>query len=365
MHESAIFWMAFTRVNGLGPIRIRQLRAQFDRLEDAWFADAGDLRAAGMTDSAVQHLMNLRHKLDPAALLEDVHRLDAWVICMEDETYPPLLREIEDAPVVLYGRGDLLPEDQRAVAMVGTRRASGYGKEMTRQLAGALAHAGVTVISGMAFGIDAEAHLGALDAGGRTIAVLGSGIDVIYPSQHRDLARRITHSGALITELPPGSKPERGNFPLRNRIISGMTLGTVVVEAPESSGSLSTANLAGEQGREVFAVPGNANSPNSRGSNQLIQDGARLVLDVDDILRELDLAHRASATRQAVKHIAPGNAIEASILRHLATEPLHVDELSRVCALTVQEINAALALMELKGLVFQTAPMTYHVARAV
>ena len=365
MDQSAAFWMAFTRVNGLGPIRIRHLRSQFDRLEDAWFANAADLRAAGMPPSAVDHLMALRRHLDPADLLDEIHHLDVWVLTLDDDAYPPLLREISDAPVVLYGRGQLLPQDQRSVAMVGTRRASGYGKEMTRQLASTLARAGIMVASGMAFGIDAHAHLGALDAGGRTVAVLGSGIDVIYPNQHRDLAHRIVEAGALITEFPPGTKPERGNFPMRNRIISGMTLGTVVVEAPEHSGSLGTAELAGEQGREVFAVPGNANSPNSRGSNLLIQDGARLVLDAEDILQELDLAHRATETRQAVKSIAPANAVEAAILRHLATEPLHVDELSRACALSVQEINATLALMELKGLVFQTAPMTYHIARAV
>ena len=365
MIQSAAYWMAFTRVNGLGPIRIRHLRSQFEGMADAWHASGQHLREIGLPPAAIEHLTALRRSLDVDDLLAAVHRLDAWVLTLDDPAYPPLLREIEDAPVVLYGRGDLLPEDQRSVAIVGTRRASGYGKEMTRQLASALGRTGITVVSGLAFGIDAEAHRGAMDGGGRTIAVLGSGIDVIYPDQHRELAAQIVDWGAVVTEFAPGTKPERGNFPVRNRIISGLTLGTVVVEAPESSGSLRTAGLAGEQGREVFAVPGNANSPNSRGSNQLIQDGARLVLDVDDILHELDLAHRATETRQAVRHIAPANQTEAAILRQLVTEPLHVDELSRMCALSVQEINAALALMELKGLVYQTAPMTYHVVRAV
>jgi DNA processing protein len=365
MTQQAIFWMAFTRVNGLGPIRIRHLRSQFDRLEDAWFASPDDLMSAGLPASALEHLVTLRQKLDPASLLEDVQRAEAWVLTLDDESYPALLREIINAPVVLYGRGNLLPQDERSVAMVGTRRASGYGKEMTKQLAGSLASAGITVISGLAAGIDAAAHQSALDVGGRSLAVLGSGIDVIYPSQHRELSRRIQDAGAIITEYPPGTKPERGNFPMRNRIISGMTLGTVIVEAPERSGSLLTAELAGEQGREVFAVPGNANSPNSRGCNLLIQDGARMVLSAEDILRELDLAHRASSARQAVKRIAPANNIEASILRQLATEPLHVDELSRACGMSIQTINATLTLMELKGLVFQTAPMTYHVAQAV
>jgi DNA processing protein len=204
-----------------------------------------------------------------------------------------------------------------------------------------------------------------LKSGGRTLAVLGNGIDVVYPPEHRDLARQIAESGALISEFLPGTRPERGNFPIRNRVISGMTLGTVVVEAPESSGSLQTANLAAEQGREVFAIPGNANSPNARGTNRLIQDGAKLVLSAEDILRELNIQHRNVETRQQVKKVAPSSPLEEQIVQLLARNPLHVDELSRICALSVQEVNTMLVLMELKGLVYQTAPMTYHITETV
>jgi len=356
------FWLAFTRIKGLGPIRLRELRSHFASIEQAWFADSVTLRELGMPQVVVENHALLRQQLDPHTLLAQVTRLDAWVLTLDNPAYPPLLREIDDAPVVLYGRGDLLPADDLALAVIGTRRASGYGKEMTRQLVGGLVAQGVTVVSGLARGIDAAAHQTALDCGGRTIAVLGSGIDIVYPSEHRELAKAIVHSGALLTEYAPGVEPLGVHFPARNRIISGMTLGTVIVEAPDKSGSIGTANLAGEQGREVFAVPGNANSNNSRGTNRLIQDGAKLVLDADDILKELQIAHRAAETRQVVNKLVPANAQE-QMLCDLLHEPLHVDEVCRRCGLSIKEVNAALALMELKGLVYQTAPMTYHTVR--
>lgn len=359
------YWLAFTRVNGLGPVRLRQLRAHFDSIQQAWEAPAERLRSLGVPSASVEHLVYLRQTLRLDELDHDIKKLGCWVITLDDENYPPLLRELDDAPVVLYGYGDLLPEDQYAVAMVGTRRASEYGKQMASQLAGALASEGITVVSGLAHGIDTAAHHAALNAKGRTIAVLGSGIDVLYPTENRALAKKIVQSGALVTEFAPGTSPERGNFPIRNRIISGMTLGTVVIEAPEKSGSLQTATLASEQGREVFAVPGNANSPNSRGANLLIQDGAKLVLHVDDILQELNPQHRAMETRQQVKKLMPENALEARIIHLLGPDPMHVDELSRRLDLPIHEVNALVILMELKGMLYQTVPLTYHVTGAV
>ncbi len=356
------FWVAFTHVHGVGPARLRHLFSYFGNLKEAWWAEVDDLAAAGLSPSSIDHLLQLRQKLQPEKLLENVHRLGAEVVTLEDENYPRLLRETEGSPAVLYIKGTLLAQDQRAVAVVGTRKASNYGTEMTRRLVSALAQAGVTIVSGLAYGIDVIAHQEALNVGGRTIAVLGCGIDILYPSNHRHLAEKIIENGALLTEFPPGTEPLAGNFPIRNRIISGITLGTLVVEAPEKSGALQTANLAGEQGRDVFAVPGNVTSPNSIGTNQLIQDGAKLVMTADDILKELNLLERSAETRQTVKQLAPENALEAQILRLLQTEALHVDEISRDCQLSIQEINAVLALMELKGLVFQTAPMTYNIS---
>lgn len=359
------FWLAFTQVNGIGAVRLRQLRAQFRTIEEAWYADAAALQAAGVPPASIDHQLYLRRHLNPQALLEAVQRVGAWVMTLDDEAYPPLLREIDDAPPVLYGRGTLLPEDQRAIAIVGTRRASGYGKEMARQLARGLVEQDVTIVSGLAYGIDIVAHQAALEAKGRTIAVLGSGIDVLYPAEHRPIAEQIEKSGAVITEFPLGTKPEKSNFPIRNRIISGLTLGTVIVEAPEHSGALRTAELAAEQGRDVFAVPGNASSPNSQGTNKLIQDGATLVLNAEDILRELNLAQRKVETRQTVTKLVPDNPTEALICQQLRREPLHVDELSRACQLSIHEINATLTLMELKGMVYQIAPMTYHLTAEV
>jgi DNA processing protein len=355
------FWVAFTHVHGVGPARLRHLLAYFGNLKEAWWAEAVDLAESGLPQAAIAHLITLRKSLQPEKLLDEIHRLGAQVVTLADENYPPLLRETEGSPAVLYVKGTLTAQDQRAVAVVGTRKASNYGVEMTRRLVVALTQAGVTIVSGLAHGIDVIAHQEALNAGGRTIAVLGCGIDILYPSNHRHVAEKIIENGALITEFAPGTEPLPVNFPIRNRIISGMTLGTLVVEAPEKSGALQTANFAGEQGRDVFAVPGNVTSPNSMGTNMLIQDGAKLVISAEDILKELNLSQRSAETRQAVKKLMPANPVEARIMELLQTEALHVDEISRECQLSIQETNAILALMELKGLVFQSAPMTYNI----
>ncbi len=355
------FWVAFTHVHGVGPARLRHLLAYFGNLKEAWWAEAVDLAESGLPQAAIEHLITLRKSLQPEKLLDEIHRLGAQVVTLADENYPPLLRETEGSPAVLYVKGTLTAQDQRAVAVVGTRKASNYGAEMTRRLVVALTQAGVTIVSGLAYGIDVIAHQEALNAGGRTIAVLGCGIDILYPSNHRHVAEKIIKNGALITEFAPGTEPLPVNFPIRNRIISGMTLGTLVVEAPEKSGALQTANFAGEQGRDVFAVPGNVTSPNSMGTNMLIQDGAKLVISAEDILKELNLSQRSAETRQAVKKLMPANPVEARIMELLQTEALHVDEISRECQLSIQETNAILALMELKGLVFQSAPMTYNI----
>ncbi|MFP4321639.1 MAG: DNA-processing protein DprA [Anaerolineales bacterium] len=357
------YWLAFTQVKGLGPVRLRHVRAQFDTIQAAWEADDATLAHIGIPASVLQHRRLLQRQLAPAQLLEAVHGLGAHVITLDDAAYPPLLKELPDAPVVLYVKGELTPEDGQAVALVGTRKASSYGKLVAQNLAAELATQRLTVVSGLAHGIDAVAHRAALDAGGRTLAVLGTGIDTVYPSEHRHLAADIIRQGALVTEFAPGTRPERGNFPIRNRIISGLCLGTVVVEAPARSGSLQTANLAAEQGREVFAVPGNINHPNSEGANRLIQDGARLVLTADDILSEIDIARRHTQARQTIRHVEPDSALEAQIMAFLAAEARHVDEICRACEHSVQAVNVALTMMEIKGLVYQTAPMTYHVAQ--
>jgi DNA processing protein len=275
--------------------------------------------------------------------------------------YPDRLRNIYHPPPVLYQQGMLATADEWSVAVVGTRRATVYGKEAARYIAGELARAGVTVVSGLARGIDTVAHQAALDAGGRTIAVLGSGVDVVYPAENRRLMQRIVEQGALLSEYTLGAPPEASNFPPRNRIISGLSLGVVIVEAGERSGALITADYAAEHGREVFAAPGNMFNKSSKGCNRLIQQGAKLVLDIKDVLEELNL--NMVAQQLELQAVVPENETESLLLSFLSSEPLHVDEIIRQAALPVSEVSSALALMELKGLVRQVGGMNYVLAR--
>jgi DNA processing protein len=263
--------------------------------------------------------------------------------------YPRLLGEISGRPSVLFVRGELRADDATAVAIVGTRRATPYGRQAAERVAAQLAAAGVTVVSGLARGVDGAAHRAALTAGGRTIAVLGSGVDVIYPGEHRLLAEQITASGAVVSEFPPGAKPDAQNFPARNRIISGMTLGTVVIEAPPRSGALITATFAADQGREVFVIPGSVFASSSEGTNALLRDGARIVRDGNDVLEDLALGEPGmTGARQAALLL---DAREERLLRHLDGDPRHIDELAEAGEMSAGEVSALLLTLELKGLV--------------
>ena len=356
------YWVGFNIVPQIGPVRLRALVDHFGSLEAAWHADSRALQAAGLDRRALANLLAARRALDLDRELERLERAGVTVVTWDDEAYPARLREIAAPPPVLYVRGSLLADDEWSVAVVGTRRPTAYGLEMTRQLAGDLARSHITVVSGLARGIDSEAHHAALAAGGRTIAVLGSGLDRIYPPENVDLARQIVGSGAVISEYHFGTKPEAGNFPARNRVISGLTLGTLVVEAGETSGALITLRYALEQGRETFAVPGSALSRRSAGTNRLLQRGeAKLVTTVQDILEELNLTMLAQQIE--VRQVAPENEIEAQLLARLSTEPTHIDDLGRGTRLPIAQVSSTLALMELKGLVHRAGPMTYVLAR--
>jgi DNA processing protein len=261
----------------------------------------------------------------------------------------------------LYVRGQLTAADEWAVALVGTRHASPYGREAARDLAAGLARSGVTVVSGLARGIDVVAHRAALEAGGRTIAVLGSGVDRVYPPEHAAVAESIARAGAVVSDYPLGTAPEAGNFPPRNRIISGLSKGVVIVEAAEVSGALITADFAAEQGRDVFAVPGSIFQRSSRGTHKLIQQGAKLVIGVNDVLEELNLA--LANEQQTVRAVLPADATEARLLACLSADPVHVDEIGAQAGLPIAQVSGTLALMELKGLVRQVAGMQYVLAR--
>jgi DNA processing protein len=355
------YWVGFNRVTGIGAARLRALLDYFGDLEIAWAAGAHDLQQAGLDRRSLANLVQARKTLDLDAEVLRLEKAGVQVLTWDDPAYPPNLRQVYNAPPLLYVRGGIQERDEWAVAVVGTRRASVYGKEAARMLSGDLARAGVTVVSGLARGIDSVAHRACLDAGGRTIAVLGSGVDVIYPAQNANLAAEIVERGALVSEYALGTHPEARNFPPRNRIISGLALGTIVVEADLSSGARITADFAAEQGREVFAVPGSIFARGSRGANALIQEGAKMVCTVSDVLEELNLT-MVSEQAQA-RAVIPENETEALLLQHLSSEPVHVDQLGRAVQLPIAQVSSTLALMELKGMIRQVGGMKYVVAR--
>jgi DNA processing protein len=355
------YWIGFNRVRGIGPARLRALLDVFGTIEGAWHAPAERLRDIGLDRRSTANLLEARSKLDLAAELERLRTAGASALTWEDPAYPERLRQIYDAPPVLYVRGELRPEDDWAVAMVGTRQASVYGREATRQLASDLARAGVTIVSGLAVGIDTQAHRAAIEAGGRTIAVLGCGVDVLYPWENRKLGEDIIAHGALISDYALGTLPEANNFPPRNRIISGLSRAVVVVEAGERSGALITAAFAGEHGRDVLAVPGSIFNRGSQGTNRLIREGARPVLSANDVLEELNMG----SVQQHVeaRALLPADEMEAAVLKYVGEDPVHVDEVRQASGLPIATVSSTLALMELKGLVRQVGGMNYVRAR--
>jgi len=359
------YWIGFNKVRGIGPAKMRALLDHFGDLALAWQASRLELAEAGLDKRALESFETARPSLDLERLEAEVDAVGFKTLCWDDETYPRRLREIDNPPPILFMRGEMIPDDDWAVAIVGTRRATPYGKEVARELATNLAAAGVTIVSGFARGIDAAAHVAACEVGGRTLAVLGSGLDKLYPAEHAELAKKVTAQGALLSDYPLGTPPDASNFPPRNRIISGLSLGTIVVEAAEDSGALITTQFAVEQGREVFAVPGNIFNRNSMGPNKLLQHGAKIVLSAQDVLEELNLkmvAHHIEARAQ-LSMFDGADATERKLLEHLSAEPLHADELSVLTSLPIAQVSALLAMLELKGMARQVGGMTYVIAR--
>jgi len=356
MNETC-FWVGFTLVKGIGAVRMRALKEHFGDLAIAWHAPAEAFLAAGLGPRLTERFLQVRASVDVEKYLAQVLASGIRVLTWADEAYPERLKAIDQPPPVLYLRGEVLPQDRLAVAIVGTRRITAYGRQVTEDLAAYLAQNGVTVVSGLARGVDAVAHQAALKAGGRTIAVLGSGVDRVYPPENAALAQKVIASGALVSDYAPGTPPEASNFPPRNRIISGLAAAVVIVEAGETSGALITAQFAADQGREVFAVPGNILAVQSKGTNRLIAQGARPLLTVRDVVDALDLA---GVTEQlAVRAAVPGNETETQLLQVLSSEPLHVDEIRLRTGLPIERVSATLVMMELKGLVRQVGGMNY------
>ncbi|MGQ9572174.1 MAG: DNA-processing protein DprA [Dehalococcoidia bacterium] len=351
------YWVAFNRIAGIGRVRYSLLEKHFGRLENAWTASPAELRAAGLDDKTVAAIVAQRPKVSPEAEMERLAGYGVRALTWNDPAYPSRLKEIYDLPPVLYVRGELTEADEWALAVVGTRRPTPYGRQVAEHLAADLASQKITIVSGLARGIDSIAHRAALDSGGRTIAVMACGLDIVYPPEHLKLAQEMCERGAIVSDYALGTQPRSEYFPRRNRIMSGLSLGVLVVEGDVKSGALITANLALEQNREVFAVPGSMFSAQSRGTHRLIQEGAKLVQSVQDILEELNLT--MVPQQLEMKELVPATDTEQLLLRHISTEPIHIDEVRRRSGLPIAAVSSALAMLELKGLVRQMGPMSF------
>jgi DNA processing protein len=352
------YWLAFSRIQRVGAVRAGLLEARFESMEHAWRASGAELAAAGLDRGTVASILESRGKIDPDTELERLQATGIQAYTWNDPAYPARLREVDDRPPVLYVRGELLPEDEWAVAVVGTRKATPYGRQAAEHFSSDLAGHGITIVSGLARGIDAVAHRSALNAGGRTIGVLACGLDIVYPPEHLKLAQEICQHGALISDYPVGTQPRSEYFPRRNRILSAISLGVLVVEGDVDSGALITARVALDQNREVFAVPGSIYSPTYRGANKLIQEGeAKLVAKAADILEELNLT--MTTHQLELREVAPADPTEAALLRLLSAQPTHIDDVQRASGLPIAAVSGALALLELKGAVKQVGPMSF------
>lgn len=361
--ENQRYWLGLHLIPRFGIVRLNRLLAHFDSAEALWREPDASLLRLDLPRPLLRQFCDGRRKIDLTHEMDRVAEAGASLVTLDDETYPQHLRTLPDRPPVLYVRGNMREADEKCLAIVGTRKASRYGWDVANQLAQELAQHDVTIVSGLAQGIDAAAHRGALSAGGRTIAVVGTGIDKVYPRENSDLAEEIVASGAIISEMPLGAAPLGKNFPQRNRLISGLSLGLLVAEAPSRSGALNTVSHAIDQGRDVFAVPHNIFSPTGRGCNQLIQEGAKAVLDVADILDELDVTYRNAQTRMQVKEIQPSNDLEGVIYQQLSADPVHVDLIVRQTQLPTATVSSTLTMLELKGLAESAGPMQYCRAR--
>ena len=360
------YWVALNRVPHLGTVRFGRLEAYFVGLENAWNADLGQLKSAGIEPRVAREMISARSRVFPDDEMERLGQAGVIAINWHHPDYPSRLKEISNPPPVLYYKGTLFPSDERSVAVVGTRSPTTCGREVAATLTSDLARSGITIVSGMALGIDGIAHHSALDQGARTIALLAGGLDIIYPREHTRLFHQIQENGAVISEIPLGVRPDSRSFPRRNRLISGISLGTLVVEAGKNSGARWTVRHALEQDREVFCVPGSIYSPASELTNRLIQDGAKLVLNHNDVLEELNLSAVAHQMELRLAPEPPEVAIdddENKLLAHLENEPLHIDEIRRRAGMPITQVSGLLTMLEIKKLVKPVGCMHYVMIR--
>ncbi len=353
------YWLAWNKVREVGPIRFANLIKAFSSLEEAWYTKPGakDIsKILHIGENTWEKIRQEKQTINPDRELELLDKMNIKVITIIEDEYPAWLKNIYSPPPIVYYRGNFIEimKQKKGIAIVGSRKATYYGRKVAREIAAELASRGYIIISGLARGIDTNAHLGSLEAGGVTIAVLGCGIDRIYPAENRSLTYRIIEKGAIISEFPIHTKPEKGNFPRRNRIISGLTLGTLVVEAAEKSGALITADFALDQGKEVFAIPGSVHSFLSKGCHNLIKQGAKLVHNYQDILDELEEKSGIDADKGSLvkdERIIHENLTdhEKSFLKYISIEPLHIDEIADLTGLSHSRVSEILLSLELKN----------------
>lgn len=368
MFEELFYWVWLSAITCMAPRKKNQLLEVFSAPVNLWHASRKELeKLSFLNTEAVWGILDKSTREKTHGHLENIYKDNIKVIPIADEKYPRYLKNIYDPPIVLYMKGTL-EQEETSIAVVGSRAATPYGLSMAERLGCDLAGFGITVVSGMARGIDTGAHRGALKAKGRTLAVLGCGLDRPYPPENKDLMESIAQSGAVLSEFIPGTPPIPMNFPIRNRIISGLTVGTVVIEANEKSGSLITADLALQQGREVFAVPGNITSAVSRGTNKLIKEGAKIVTSVADIFEELNFYKSTYNTNNTgIQGISCENILkgldgdERILVKLMGNDCLHIDRLMNTSGFSVQRVNSLLVMLELKGVVEQLPGKMYKI----
>lgn len=355
-----IYWIALSILPEIGPVYSRKLLSMFKTPEGIFKAGIDDLLSIeGIGINRANNIKDFSSWKDVEKQITILEKKAIKTVSVNDASYPEMLREIEDAPIVIYMRGDMYPHDRYAIAIVGSRKPTSYGATVAERISEELASMGFTIVSGMARGIDALSHKGALRAGGRTVAVLGSGLDVPYPPENKGLMEKIVNAGCVMSEFLPGTPPDRENFPKRNRVISGLSLGVLVIEATADSGSLITAGYALEQGREVFAVPGNITSSTSEGTNELIKKGAVLTRKAEDVLEELAPVLKGFIKAKEKAKIEVTEE-EEKLCNVLSGEPKHIDDISRESKLPASKVLGILLSLELKGVIRQTTGKRFY-----
>lgn len=358
--NNTAYLLALHSINGLGPIRLKRLIDHFSDPKLAWEASSADLESLGILKEIVDLLLKTRQTLDPEVYAKSIEDQGIKFVTIFDESYPKLLAQIYDPPVVLYYKGEILPKDDNSIAVVGSRKMTGYGRVVTETFASQLSYNGLTIVSGLARGVDTQAHIAALEAKGRTLAVLGGGLNRIFPLENVSLFKKIIEGyGAVLSEFTPDTPSWAINFPIRNRIIVGLSRAVLVTEAARDSGSLITAHLANDIGRDVFAVPGPITSALSEGCANLIKEGAKLVFKPQDILSEFGI----ESVKARSQDLNEFSIEEKRVLEVLQNESMHIDEICRKVALATSIVSAVLLKMEITGFVQNLGSGTYCVTK--